>query len=526
MSSSGNRGLLAVFVVIIIVIGIGAGYALIMFGGLPTTTTTNTTTTSSTTTTTSSTTTTSVPTTTWTTDTYSTSWTGSTSVYTTTTTTTTVVTRILTVLTRFDVVVRNIFETAFLASDFAVENSIVEISWKTPQAEYWDEIIDLGQADVCWGGGQMLFEDLSTDDLLTPLNSTKMIEVSDRLNSTIAGAELFGYDENNDTIWMGSALSSFGYTVNHQFLDDNSFPTPQTWDDLGDSTYGSFLPAIPAIAMGNAPDTTSNTRIYQIISDVYGWEEGWDLLTRMAGSANIYGGSVETQMACENGDVGVSMSIDFYGSRSQLRNPDCEYIVPQNETIIEAEPIGIAATSVNKDLAEGFIDFVLSPFGQSQWLEDDIRRLPVLTEAFTQPLGIANPDMYEMFNQTITSNPIEFNYTLQSLTYYSFINYFESVLTNSHIELVNCWKEVVDAFNDALINATEFEYFANKMSMPVEITDPYSLENRTFTVDYAIEINNDIFNDPTYANQVTTRWINAARLQYQEVLAELQAYIA
>ncbi|MGY5874436.1 MAG: ABC transporter substrate-binding protein [Candidatus Thorarchaeota archaeon] len=525
MSSSGNRGLLAVVVVIIIVIGIGAGYALIIFGGLPTTTTTNTTTTSSSTTTTS-TTTTSVPTTTWTTDTLTTSWTGSTSVYTTTTTTTTVPTRILTVMTRFDVAVQGIFEPAFLASDYAIENHITDIIWKTPSFEFWDNLIDEGQVDVCWGGGQMLFENLGSDDYLSPLNSTKMIEVSERLNSTIAGAELYGYDGNNDTIWLGSALSSFGFTVNHQFLDDHSLPTPQMWDDLGNTTFGSFLPTVPTIGMGNAPSTTSNTQIYQIISEVYGWEEGWDLLTRMAGNAQIYGGSVETQIACENGDVGASMSIDFYGSISQLRNPDCEYIVPQNETIIESEPIGIASTSVNKDLAEGFIDFVVSPYGQSLLLDDNLRRLPVLKEAFAQPLGLANPDMYEIYNQTITSNPIEFNYTLQSLTNYAFVSYFESVFTNSHVELVNCWKEIVDAFDGALINGSEFEYFTNKMSMLVEITDPNTMENRTFTVDYATEINTDLIYDASYKAQVMFDWTTAAKAQYIAVLTELLAYIA
>ena len=63
------------------------------------------------------------------------------------------------------------------------------------------------------------------------------------------------------------------------------------------------------------------------------------------------------------------------------------------------------------------------------------------------------------------------------------------------------------------------------MSRPVEITDPYSLENRTFTIDYAIEINSEMIYDSSYKAQVKVAWIKAARLQYAQVLADVQAYI-
>ncbi|MHA2143729.1 MAG: hypothetical protein ACXADD_19800, partial [Candidatus Thorarchaeota archaeon] len=51
---------------------------------------------------------------------------------TTTTTTTTVQQETLHVLTRFDVAVYNVFESAFLASEFAIENNIGDIVWRNP----------------------------------------------------------------------------------------------------------------------------------------------------------------------------------------------------------------------------------------------------------------------------------------------------------------------------------------------------------------------------------------------------------
>ena len=95
----------------------------------------------------------------------------------------------------------------------------------------------------------------------------------------------------------------------------------------------------------------------------------------MAGSAIIYGGSVETQSASEQGSVGISMSIDFYGYLTQFKNPDCEYILPEGQSIVNGDPIAIAATSSHIDYAEVFLDFVLSDYGQSLWLDDSIRRI-------------------------------------------------------------------------------------------------------------------------------------------------------
>ena len=108
---------------------------------------------------------------------------------TTTTTTTTGPTGItLTVLTRHDVAIHNVFEPAFLASDLAKDAGITEILWKTPSGEFWDDLLELGQVDVCWGGGPTLFDQLMRDDYLYALNGTYMQEVAARVPDTIAGA--------------------------------------------------------------------------------------------------------------------------------------------------------------------------------------------------------------------------------------------------------------------------------------------------------------------------------------------------
>jgi len=278
--------------------------------------------------------------------------------------------------------------------------------------------------------------------------------------------------------------------------------------------------------MGNAPGTTSNTRIYEIISQALGWDEGWINMARMAGNSKIEAGSVETQAASENGDVGISMSIDFYGYLTQFRNPDCEYIVPTGQSIVNGDPIAIAETSTKKNLAEGFVDFILSPYGQSLWLSESIRRMPVMAEAFSEPLGLAAPDLYAAYNATLENVGIDFNDTISLLTNMALISYWESVFFTAHDELVDCWSAIVDAYYDGDINEEELNDFAADMGTPVSILDPKTSVLEKFTLDYATRINNDMIYDDSYKAQVQSSWANAAKLQYNSVLSALLAYIA
>ena len=444
---------------------------------------------------------------------------------TTTTTTTTPAEGVLTILTRHDVMIHNVFEPAFLASDFAIDNEIGDIIWKTPTEDYWDDLIQLGQVDVCWGGGPTLFDQLMIEDYLEVLDSPLMVEVASRVNSTIAGAVMKRNNSAGDLVWIAAAISSFGFTVNHDFLDTYSLPTPMSWTDLADPIYGSLLKAIPTIAMGNAPDTTSNTRIYEIITQGMGWDTGWVTMARMAGSASIFGGSVETQNAAETGQVGIAMSIDFYGYGTQYRNPDCEYILPEGESIVNGDPIAIASTSSKKDWAEGFLDFVVSSYGQSLWLHSSINRMPVMREAFNEPLGIAAPQLYTNFNQTIANVGIYFNDTISLGSKVSFIHYFEAVLTDAHSELVDCWDAILKAYTRATnpITLTQLNDLATLMGATVTAADPNTLVMEKFTLAYATAINGDMYSSATFLNTIKASWTAAAKAQYISVMASVPA---
>jgi ABC-type Fe3+ transport system substrate-binding protein len=409
----------------------------------------------------------------------------------------------LVILTRHDVAIHNAYEDPFLATEFAQENNIIDIQWKTQDAGFWDDVIEAGGVDVLWGGGPTLFDNMQRGGYLLPLTSEKMLAVIDRVEDEIAGAD-----------------STFGFTINTVFLDEYDLPRPNNWTHLAQPIWGSLLPT-PTIAMGNAPKTTSNTRIYEIITQGMGWDKGWVTMARMAGSARLYQGSVETQAAAENGDVGVSMSIDFYGYNTQANNPNCEYVLPEGETIVNGDPIAICANTEQQDLAEGFLDFVLSAEGQSLWFTPGVRRMPVMEEAFDTPAGEENEKLHELFLDTLENQGIDFNDSLSLLINTAFIYYFEAVFNNAHDQLVAAWSAIVEAYYDEEITLEQLDTLATTMGTPVTVT--VDSEEHKFTLDYAIEINDDMYYNSDFLNDMQTLWRAAAIEQYQQALDDLAA---
>ncbi len=423
----------------------------------------------------------------------------------------------LKIITRHDTAIWTRFEPQFLETDYAKDHNIVNLDWVSPSPGLWEAVIGVGGVDVAWGGGPTLFDTLIESELLDPLTGSEVLGFVSQINDSIGGAPMKRRDENENILWVAAAISTFGFTVNHAFLDDYELPTPRQWTDLANRTYGSLLPK-ETVSMGNAPDTTSNTRIYEIIIQAFDWDEAWSILTRMAANAKMYSGSgisVDVQGAVEMGEVGISMSIDFYGYTSTLRNPDCEYIIPAGQSIINGDPIALVKGSANKEAAEAFIAWVLTPEGQSQWFHENTNRMPVNDEAFETVLGQSRPDLEALYLLTISNIGIVFDDDLALSYTDSLMLYFQSVLTDVHEELQEAWSALIDAVETGTITETRFQELALQLGKPVQWTE--NGDNLVFSVEYAQSINTQMRTDLAFANQMAAIWRQAARLQYQEV---------
>jgi len=426
----------------------------------------------------------------------------------------------LTIITRHDTTIWTLFEPAFLATSYAQDNNVIDLRWMGPDPGLWTETIDATDVDVAWGGGPTLFDTLIDNDLLATLEEgSYALQMANEINDTLAGSSMKRFDGQDRVLWIAAAISSFGFTINNDFLADAQLPVPNKWEDLANETYGKLLP-LPSISMGNAPGTTSNTRIYEIILQAFGWDEGWRILTRMAGNAGIYGGSVETQSAVEQGEVGVGMSIDFYGYTSQIDFPSTQYVLPEGQSIINGDPIALVAKSKHKDAAQDFIGWILSPEGQSIWLDERINRMPLRSDAFHTEKGQKRSDLYTLFNQTISNIGIPFSDELAISYEQSLMYYFEAVLKNEHEALAGsqgAWTELVNAKKEQRITQQQFNDLVLTLGTPISWLNSTDAQTYQFTQEYAISINEKIYRDSLFRSQMQGIWGQAARAHYQNI---------
>jgi ABC-type Fe3+ transport system substrate-binding protein len=351
----------------------------------------------------------------------------------------------LTIVSRHDIAILNEFRDAFIKSsqgqsvgyDEGDKDSIEFLTLSSLTA--WEKAFtsdDIG-ADLGWGGGPTLFNQLADIGLFADITDTEILDIINAsVPNEIAGSEMTRSIDGS-LVWVANAISSFGFTVNTDKLTEFGLTKPTSWEDL---TSPDFFIAeqIPSIAMGNAPETTSNTRIYQIIIQKFGWDKGWEMIKRMAGNGGIFGGSVATRAAVIQGQVPVSLTIDFYGVFAQTENPKTEYVIPDNGSIINGDPIAFGAKSKNPEGAKAFFDFVNSAEGQAVWVKND--RLPINVDAFDTTLGLTRPDVKQLYDDTLANQGIEFDEPQAQSTYFTTVDYFESSITNALSSLKAVWK--------------------------------------------------------------------------------------
>jgi ABC-type Fe3+ transport system substrate-binding protein len=452
---------------------------------------------------------------------------------TTTTTTTTPAgpTHTLHILTRHSTAIQNLYEAEFLATDAAAEYNITGIEWQDPYDSLWGPILDDGWADVIWGGGPTVFDNLITEGYLEPLTSTMMTAAGARVPDTYAGVDLKRSD-GDDLMWVSAATSGFGFTVNDYFTDLWDLPNSTiaaNWTDLASPVLGKYLPVLPTVAVADAYASSSVRRAYEIITQGYGWAEGWSILARMVGNGGFYSGSSAVKEAAEQGAVGYGLTIDFYGFQSTNVNPNVVYISPGDFNIVNGDPIAIASTSTQKLLAEVFVDYILSAEGQAVWTNPEALRLPVMVEAFDDPGADAfwGPFLEDVFYETeaaVVASGFDFNDTLSAITSYSYRAYFQAVFTNAQTELVACWSKIAEAFNKGYINQGEFDTYVSQMAAMLDVSpdgnSTYGFSGGLFDIDKAIELDAAMHYDiDGYKALFQSAWTAAAISQYNTVLA-------
>ncbi|MEM0378184.1 MAG: ABC transporter substrate-binding protein [Thermosphaera sp.] len=440
---------------------------------------------------------------------------------------------VLRVITRHEQSILSLTKSQFLSSRVAQELGITDIQFLYVAAESWPDYIERAKSlgtpiDVAWGGGPTLFNNMYTMGYLQSINYTIhpshyaiLYELS-KIPSRIAGAESYIVDSEGNIVWIGASVSSFGFTVNKDVLNRYQVPIPRKWADLASPEYAKFLPDAHIIGTADPTMSTSNTRIFEIILQAKGWEEGWKILTLLAANAIIYSGSGDVRDAVIRGEIGVGTTIDFYGYMAMNTNPSCEYVIPANESIVNADPIALLKDSRYPVHAAAFVAWVLSEYGGQQiWLDNDINRLPINPNVFNTPAGQQRQDLYQALQNIQQAGGIIFNETLSAKWVDSVVNYFKATLVNAHGDLTPVWGQIASAYLQGRISKEWFDYLVWYISKPLEFTDPLTNNTVTFTVDYAIAIN-PYMSQAAIQGTLRRMWEDLARQRYREALDLLQ----
>lgn len=256
---------------------------------------------------------------------------------------------------------------------------VVEVQQRGTQAAvtFLRETKANNTSDIMWASAPDAFEVLKKDNLLekfVPAESGVPAKIGD-------------YPINDpDGYYSGFALSGGAVMWNSRFIKAKKLPEPKTWDDL---TKPELFDQT-GIAMPSRSGSTHLT--LETILQGRGWNAGWALTKAICGNMRqITERSFGVPDAVSSGQFGYGIVFDYQALAARGSGFPVEFTYPPDTTIVPSN-IGIVKNGPGKELAQKFIEYMLSEEGQVLLFNPKIGRLPVLPSAYKRaPEGIPNP---------------------------------------------------------------------------------------------------------------------------------------
>ncbi len=300
------------------------------------------------------------------------------------------------------------FTAAFSEHHAAAYGSRVEIEWRdvgggtSAIVQYLRNVYrraETADIDILWGGGEEPFTALAEEGVFQPLALAADGPVLAAIPERFGGVRL----RDEQLRWCGSAISGFGFLYNRQLLALRKLPIPRQWEDLGRPEMFGL------VALADPTQSGSAAAAYEMIVQTEAeWPAGWAKLLKVLANANrFYDSAGDAANAPVLGEAMVATSIDFYGAVRVKGSPETlVYLSPSGQTAYSPDPIAILKNPPHGELAQRFVDFVLSPAGQALWAvrpgelggpqRYDLGRQPIRTDVYELYAGrmspwIANP---------------------------------------------------------------------------------------------------------------------------------------
>lgn len=288
----------------------------------------------------------------------------------------------------------------------------VEILDKSSTAgiKYIQETKSNNGTDLFWASAPDAFEVLKGDGLLAKYTS-KVKGIPSKVGS---------YPINDpDGFYTGFAAAGYGMMWNTRYLKANKLPAPKEWIDLTKPIYFGHTGM-------SAPSRSGTTHLtVETILQGDGFDKGWAKMKNISANfKTVTARSFGVPDGVNSGDFGIGIVIDFFGLSSIGGGFPVEFVYPTITTLVPAN-IGIIKNAPNSANAKLFIDFLLTPEGQTILLDPKIRRLPVNPETYSKaPKDFPNP-----FKDSSIGAAVKFDVSLSKERYNLVNSLFDVMIT-------------------------------------------------------------------------------------------------
>ena len=357
---------------------------------------------------------------------------------------------------------------------------------------------DTAEIDVFFGGGEYPFQYLERENLLETLQLSP--EVLESIPANFCGMEMYSKDHK----WCGNVLSSFGFLYNKELLNEINVTPPTQWEDLAKPEYFD-------LSMQGDPTQSGSTAaaFEMIVQSAPDWPSGWEKLLSILSNAKKF---TDSSGAAANapvlGEAVISVCIDFYGTMRVSDAPDkLGYVSPEGQTGYTPDPVAILKNPPNPDMAQKFVDFLLSIKGQRIWAlrpgHPDgpekylLNRTPISKAYFAK----YDADTPEWIARPYSSDKVmNVDMELRSVRYGVLAEIVRAAAIDNLKQMKQARKKLIEAGN------------------PEELTKIfYKLPENIDTVEEIYTIAEQL-KDTAQAERIVTDWTNFFRDQYKQVI--------
>ncbi|MEM0897429.1 MAG: extracellular solute-binding protein [Verrucomicrobiota bacterium] len=335
--------------------------------------------------------------------------------------------------------------------------------------------------DLFFGGGAYPFQKFSSIGYLVDSGVKERHPewFTDEVIPELVGGEPF---RDAEMRWVGAALSSFGICYNADTLFNIGITTPpRSWKDLGDPRYSGYIALADPTKSGSvakAFEMLIQEEMHKAVKAIQprpripeeellaealneGWKNGLNLIQRICANARYFtDSSTKIPLDVAQGNAAAGMSIDFFGRTYNeiLRDEDgysrVRFVTPRGGTSVGADPIAMLRGAPNEEIAQAFIDFVLSKKGQRLWIQRP--GTPGGPEKTALRRSSIRRDLYEKDADTThyadpRDNPFEqadsFQYMPERTAHlFGAIRFIiRAMCIDSHEEMREAWETLVEA---------------------------------------------------------------------------------